>query len=102
MTITFSGDAEDDYATLWRSARDLYPLHTASIQARFQKALEHLDRFPLVAETVDPPVSGYPSLRCFPVPRAGNRVIYYEVDGEIIRIARILHASMDFRAALGD
>lgn len=100
MNLVFSVETRDDLEIIADTVYRDYPGQAADILKRLQDALDHITRFPLVSALVEPKIRRRPKLRCFPIPRVGSRVIYFETHGNDIHVIRIIHEAMDVRRHL--
>ena len=94
-SLDFSEDAEDDLRNIlaysfatWGEAR--HDAYAAALDAAFQYLLSYPESGPLRSDL-------FPGCRIRPVEQ---HVIYYRVDGDLIRIVRVLHGKMDARRHL--
>ena len=102
MKVRYREIADNDVARQYRYYHFVADVPVVAI--RFKNAVartvQSLSRHPLVGTGFPSNVAGYQNLRSWPVSGFEFIRIYYLVDGDVLRIVRVLHGMRDVRRIL--
>jgi plasmid stabilization system protein ParE len=82
----------------------LFTANVPEVAIRFRHSVtqtaQSLSHHPLVGQRVSSDISGYQNLRSYPISGFEFIRIYYVVDGDVLRIIRVLHGMRNVRRIL--
>lgn len=100
MIIEYHDFAVNDIDDAVREVSTRYSRRTAKkLLNAIESTAAFIESFPHATSRLSPCVNGFPNLRARRVTGFLGRVIFYEIDGDVIRILRVLQAGRDLGRA---